>query len=108
VVLHQHRSSWRTYWRQQYGYGLGFAQFLLLYREQVPWSLRRELHAWAKLASYALQACVPVKGDQGLIRRGRLVQHCAQRLGFDRTYWNKEEKRKWNRSPALTAENNKS
>lgn len=108
VVLHQHRSSWRTYWRQQYGYGLGFAQFLLLYRDQFPWGLIRELHAWAKLVSYALQACVPVKGDQGLIHRGRLVQHFAQRLGFDRTYWNKEEKRKWNSSSALSAENNKS
>src|SRR4051812_22305717 len=27
VVLHRHRGSWRAYWRQQVGYGVGYGQF---------------------------------------------------------------------------------
>ncbi|MFN2160097.1 MAG: glycosyltransferase [Anaerolineales bacterium] len=95
VVLHQHRSTWSEYWRQQYGYGVGYAQFLLLYKGQIPWDLQRELAAWAKISLYALQACIPNRGDVGLFCRGRFIQQLAQRLGFARTYWDKNERRIW-------------
>ncbi len=95
VVFHDHRSSWKAYWRQQYGYGVGYAQFLLLYKDQFPWGVQRELVSWANIGSYALQACIPGKGDAGLYRRGRFIQKLAQRLGFARTYWDKDERRIW-------------
>jgi glycosyltransferase involved in cell wall biosynthesis len=95
VVLHQHRSTRRGYWRQQYGYGVGYAQFLLLYKDRFPWGIRRELAAWSEVSSYALQACIPKKGDAGLFRRWRFIQQLAQRLGFVRTYWDKNERRIW-------------
>ncbi|HZY45137.1 MAG TPA: glycosyltransferase, partial [Anaerolineae bacterium] len=38
VVLHQHRSTWRAYWRQQYGYGRGYGQFIWKHRDHFRWT----------------------------------------------------------------------
>ena len=35
VVLHQHRSGWRAYWRQQVGYGVGYGQFFRRYETEL-------------------------------------------------------------------------
>ena len=69
VVLHHHRSTWKAFWRQQYGYGLGYAQFLIHHKDQVPWSAGRELRAWGEVARYALGACWPGGDDRALVRR---------------------------------------
>jgi glycosyltransferase involved in cell wall biosynthesis len=95
VVLHRHRSRWRDYWRQQYGYGCGYADFLLHYRDRFPWSFRQELRAWLRVAGLALPAAWPGGGDAGLVRRGTFIRQLSQRLGFAGTYWSRRERAKW-------------
>ena len=95
VVLHRHRTSWRAYWRQQFNYGRGMGQFFLHHRGAVEWSMRRELHAWGEVTSFAVSACLPGRDDASLIRRGNFVRHLAQRVGFVTTYWNWDERKRW-------------
>ncbi len=95
VVLHHHRSSWREYWRQQFFYGHGYGQFMWKYRDRFHWNVWRELKAWGHLLRLSIDALRPGHDDRSLVRRGMLVKQLAQRLGFDRTYYNQSERAKW-------------
>jgi glycosyltransferase involved in cell wall biosynthesis len=95
VVLHRHRDSWRGYWRQQYGSGQGYAQFVWRYRDRQPWSYRDELRAWATVGRSAVAALPGGDADERLVRRGTLVKLLAQRLGFDSTFWRTSERNQW-------------
>jgi glycosyltransferase involved in cell wall biosynthesis len=96
VVLHRHRDSWRGYWRQQRGYGEGYAQFVWRYRDRLPWSNGDELRAWVVVGRAGLAAA---RGggdaDERLVRRGMLVKLLAQRVGFDATFWRRTERGRW-------------
>jgi hypothetical protein len=97
--LHRHRSDWRAYWRQQRAYGRGYGQFFIRYRGELEWSLSRELGAWLRIAGLAAGA-LRWRGDRGLVRRGTFVKHCAQRIGFVRTYWSRVEWQRWQDGPS--------
>lgn len=87
IVLHQHRRTWMAYWRQQFWYGVGYAQFMRSRAADVPWSARRELAAWTRVVALGAAALVPGRDDDALVRRGRFVKGLAQRTGFALTYW---------------------
>lgn len=95
VVLHRHYTTWRQYFRQQYGYGRGIGQFMWHYRDQVSWSLARELGAWAQVLKLGGAALLPGNNERGLMRRGDFVKQLAQRLGFAVTYWSPQERARW-------------
>ena len=95
VVLHRHRACWTDFWRQQLGYGRGYAQFVLHHRDQIPWSVWRELAAWRDVAALGLAACWRGDRDQALVRRGTFVKTLAQRCGFVTTYWSPAERAQW-------------
>ncbi len=97
IVMHRHRPTWRTLWIQQRNYGDGYAQFLLRHADRWPWSAGREAGAWLRLVILAAQASV-AGGEQGLVRRGLLVKHLAQRIGFASTYFSPRERRPVNQS----------
>ncbi len=97
LVSHRHRSDWRSYWRQQVSYGIGYGQFFLKYRDELPWNVMREAGVWLALGPLALRAAVPGTGDGATLRRGDLVKRSAQRLGFARTYWSRREAARWRR-----------
>ena len=86
LVLHRHRASWGELWRQQRNYGVGYAYFLNRYADRWPWSFHSELKAWMKLMKLALAACA-WQGERGLVRRGLLVKHLSQHLGFASTFY---------------------
>ena len=87
LVLHRHPDTWRRYWRQQTGYGSGYAAFLRRHSDKFRWSLREEALAWAMVFGYVAAACLPGSRDSSLVRRGRAIKYLAHRLGFGRTYW---------------------
>jgi len=91
VVMHRHRSTWRELWKQQMGYGQGYAHFLLQHADRWPWSAWRETGAWMRLFTLAAQAAIPC-GEQGLVRRGLLLKTLAQRVGFASTYFSPSER----------------
>jgi glycosyltransferase involved in cell wall biosynthesis len=93
VVMHRHRATWRALWKQQLGYGGGYAQFLLRYADRWPWSAGREAGAWMHLFTLATQAAT-ARGEQGLVRRGLLLKHLAQRIGFVSTFFSFRERRR--------------
>jgi glycosyltransferase involved in cell wall biosynthesis len=96
VVMHHHRTTWPAYWRQQVGYGIGYAQFLRSRAREIPWSLGRELREWAAIARLGFRAALPQRdADATLVRRGTFVKHLAQRVGFARTYWSRAERARW-------------
>jgi glycosyltransferase involved in cell wall biosynthesis len=95
VVLHQHRSTWPGYWRQQYGYGQGYAQFVWHYRDRVPWTWREETRAWKSVLGAGAAALGVARDDAGLVRRGLFVKLLAQRMGFDATFWRRAERAQW-------------
>jgi glycosyltransferase involved in cell wall biosynthesis len=102
VVLHHHRATWRAYWRQQVGYGVGYAQFLRSRAADIPWSLTHEMRAWANVFALALAAAMPGRdADRALVRRGTFVKHAAQRVGFVQTYWRPAERRRWSTQHGL-------
>ncbi len=45
IVMHRHRPTWRAYWRQQFFYGVGYAQFILAHRREIEWSALRQVRA---------------------------------------------------------------
>ncbi len=95
LVLHRHRAQWGQYWRQQYFYGIGYAQFMLAYHNETSWTVHKELRALGELAWQAAAAALPGKGDAALARRGRFVRGAAQHAGFLRAYYNLRERRRW-------------
>jgi len=95
LVLHRHRSSWKDYWRQQFFYGVGYAQFMLRHRSSARWHAAAELRALANVAKAACLALVPGRGNVRLVRRGLFVRYAAQHAGFVRTYYNPRERRRW-------------
>jgi hypothetical protein len=95
VVLHRHYTRWGDYFRQQRGYGRGLAQFMWHYRSEVPWSMLREVEAWAHLPILGASAMVPTAGDDTLVRRGDFLRHLALRVGFAETYFSRRERRRW-------------
>jgi glycosyltransferase involved in cell wall biosynthesis len=95
VVMHRHRSTWRELWKQQLGYGRGYAHFLMRYTDRWPWSTSREAGAWLRLFPLAAQA-VTVRGEQGLVCRGLLLKQLAQRIGFASTFYSLPKRRRIN------------
>lgn len=95
VVLHRHHTTWRGYFRQQFGYGSGLAQFMLHYHGQVSWSAQQEIASWANVLRLGGAALVAGDGEDGLLRRGDFVKHFAQRLGFVKSYRDRRERARW-------------
>lgn len=95
LVLHRHRSSWRAYWRQQYFYGVGYAQFLIAHRDRAQWRLRHQAAALGAVLRNAVLALLPSRGDTKVLRHGRFVRAAAQHAGFLRTYYSPLERRRW-------------
>ena len=95
IVFHRHYESWAQYFWQQHGYGRGMAQFMWHYRAQVRWSVASELLAWIGILALAGTAMLPGTSERELIRRGDFVKQLALRLGFVRTYWSGQERRRW-------------
>jgi glycosyltransferase involved in cell wall biosynthesis len=95
LVLHRHRDSWKRYWRQQYFYGVGYAQFLLAHRRRAPWRVRHQVAALAAVARHAVSALLPARGDAAVVRHGRFIRAAAQQAGFLRTYYNRAERLRW-------------
>jgi glycosyltransferase involved in cell wall biosynthesis len=97
IVLHRHRSTWRQLWRQQRSYGAGYAQFLLRHADRWPWSAGREARAWSRLLILAARAAT-ARHDHGLVQRGLLLKHAAQRFGFAATFFSPRERRRMKRT----------
>jgi glycosyltransferase involved in cell wall biosynthesis len=87
ILLHRHPESWRSYARQQRRYGRGLAQFSWHYREEIGWTVGRELAAWLALVPAAARALAPGEPQARLVRRGIALKRVAQRVGFAETYW---------------------
>jgi glycosyltransferase involved in cell wall biosynthesis len=95
VVLHRHRATWKAYWRQQFAYGFGLAQFTHHWSSEIGWSVGHELAAWGRTAAAGMRALGPASGDERLARRGTFVKQLAQRIGFCSFYWNPAERVQW-------------
>jgi glycosyltransferase involved in cell wall biosynthesis len=95
VVLHHHRGTWRAYWRQQLGYGVGYGQFFRRYENELAWTVSDELMAWLSAFSAAGRAVLARGSDGRLLARGNAIKLLAQRIGFVRAYWNPAETRRW-------------
>ena len=87
LVFHRHRATWREYWRQQYSYGGGLAQFMRVRAREIRWSAGDELLAWTSVVTSGFRALLPGGGDDQIKRRGTFVRSLAQRVGFDAAYW---------------------
>jgi hypothetical protein len=99
IVMHRHRTAWKSLWQQQVNYGRGYGHFLLRYSDRWPWSLQREAHAWARLLLPAARAAT-ARGDAGLVWRGLLLKQVAQRVGFVSTFFSPRERRRFRRTPS--------
>ena len=95
VVFHRHRSTWAGYFRQQIGYGRGYAQFMLDYDGELTWSVARELREWASVLARAPGALLPGRGEQGVLARGAFLRGLGQRIGFATTFWCRAERARW-------------
>ena len=95
VVMHRHRATWKSFWRQQRGYGRGYAHFLIRHADRWPWSMQREVEAWAHLFPLAFRAVLG-RGNQGLVQRGVFLKHFAQRVGFVPTFFSPWERQRIN------------
>ncbi|MHB8144736.1 MAG: glycosyltransferase [Vulcanimicrobiaceae bacterium] len=95
VVLHRQRATWRQYWKQQFYYGVGYAQFMLRWRDRVRWNPLREIAAFAGVVRDGIAALLPAKGDEALRRRGAFVRAAAQHAGRIVTYYDPAERRRW-------------
>ena len=56
----------------------------------LPWNLTRELAAWMSIAVLA-RRCLG-RGDALLVRRGTFVKQLGYRVGFLRTFYNRQER----------------
>lgn len=97
LVLHRHRATWRGYFRQQFFYGVGYAQFILAHG--VRWGAREQCMAANDVLRKAWQAALPAPPHARMFRKGELVRAAAQQLGFLRTYYSAKERRRWSCSP---------
>jgi glycosyltransferase involved in cell wall biosynthesis len=95
VVFHRNPSTWRSFFIQQYRYGVGYAQFMIHHRDQIPWTFSNEFNAWERVFSCGLSALKIGHGDDNLLLRGNFFRLLAQRIGFFLTYWNQTERKKW-------------
>jgi glycosyltransferase involved in cell wall biosynthesis len=98
VIWHRHRSSWRAYWKQQFAYGIGYAQFTRRYAADIPWSWNAEIRAWLDTAALGARAALSRRdrsANERLVERGQFVKSLAQRVGFDSTYWSRLERNRW-------------
>lgn len=95
LVLHRQRDSWKRYWKQQFFYGVGYAQFMLRWRECVEWNVLREVAAFVQLTWQGLRALLPGTGDAALLRRGTFVRSAAQHAGRVLAYYSPRERRRW-------------
>ncbi len=95
VIFHRHRADWKAYWRQQFCYGVGFAQFMLGHSGDVRWTFRDELLMSLSIVKLALLACLPAGTDTSLVRRGLLIKTFAQHLGFLSARVSSRERRRW-------------
>ena len=95
LVLHRHRGDWRAYWKQQFFYGVGYAQFLLRHRDKTHWSAWHEVTSVARVIAAGVAAVLPAGADGALVRRGMFVRQAAQHAGFVRTYFSLRERRRW-------------
>ncbi len=95
LIMHKHRESWRAYWRQQFFYGVGYAQFVLAHRDEIRWNVRLQLRALADVVAKGFRAGIPAVGDAAILRRGELVRAAAQQAGFIRAYYSAKERRRW-------------
>lgn len=82
LVLHRHRADWHSFWRQQYSYGKGYAQFVRYHRDACHWTFGDEARAWADISKLGLGAWRAPDDTALLYRRGMLIKKLAQRLGF--------------------------
>jgi glycosyltransferase involved in cell wall biosynthesis len=95
VVFHRHPATWPQFMHQQQRYGIGYAQHLLRYRDELAWHPVQEASAWLKLLGLALQALRPGDEATQLVRQGRWRKELAFRRGFLATYWSRRERRRW-------------
>ncbi len=95
VILHRHREGWKAFWRQQYSYGIGYAQFMIHHRDECEWTAAHELRAWSQIGLLSLKALLPPRTDAQLYERGLFVKRFAQRLGYLRTRLNGREWARW-------------
>lgn len=95
LVLHRHRTTWSAYWRQQRGYGVGYAQFLIRHQDRVYWGVAEELRALWTIARHCGRFLLPSQGDTAILRRGWLIRTAAQHVGFLRTFFDSRERRRW-------------
>jgi glycosyltransferase involved in cell wall biosynthesis len=91
IVMHRHRATWTSLWKQQMTYGRGYAHFLLRYASRWPWSAQCEVRAWANLLALAARAAT-ARGDNGVVHRGFLIKHVAHRVGFASTFFSPWER----------------
>ena len=85
--MHHHRAGWRSYWRQQVNYGIGYGQFFRRYEREIRWTAASDLRAWISVIGALARAVFVHGGDNGLVARGSAVKALAQRVGFMRGYW---------------------
>ena len=95
LVLHRHRADWRSYWHQQYSYGIGYGQFILHHRDECDWTLGHELRAWAEIGRLSLSALRGPTTDDRLYQRGLFVKKFAQHLGFTKARLDPKERARW-------------
>jgi len=95
LVLHSHRPSWKAYWRQQCGYGVGYAQFFLHYN--LYWGVASELRTIWSIVSSGVLALLPASSrNAAIVRKGTFIRKAAQHIGFLRTFFDRSERRRWN------------
>lgn len=95
VIMHKHRTAWREYRKQQFYYGVGYAQFVLAHRRELRWTIDRELRSLWDVAVNGVHALLPADGDERLLRQGRFVRLAAQHAGFVRTFYDPRERARW-------------
>lgn len=95
VVFHRHRADWKGFWRQQYSYGKGYAQFVLHHRDECRWTIGDELKEWADIGRLSLSAWRVPNNERFLYARGMFVKKLAQRVGFVATQLDRRERARW-------------
>lgn len=95
VVLHRHRADWRSYVKQQFFYGVGYAQFMLRHRDKATWGFRQEGQALASILHSFAMLFAPLPGDNALLKVGTFVRTTAQHAGFLRGYCSLSERSRW-------------